>query len=213
MQRQSLSHNLEDEVRDLVVRGELSGRVNEVHLAEQLTVSRTPLREALTRLAGEHFLEAKPRHGFFVPPLTVDEVHQLYPIRARLDPWALELAGIPDKDAFFKLHELNERLGAARSAEQVIALDDEWHLLLLAHCPNRVLVDLIQQMIWRTRRYEQAYFRATKNIGNAYEEHGKLLTALRKKDLALACKRLADNMTSAIPELVAWLGAPKAVQP
>lgn len=205
MKRTSLSQNLEDEVRGLVVRGELSGRVNEVHLAEQLTVSRTPLREALTRLAGEHFLEAKPRHGFFVPPLTVAEVHQLYPIRARLDPWALELAGIPERAVIEQLHELNERLGAAPTPEQVIELDDEWHLLLLAQCPNRVLIDLIHQMIWRTRRYEQAYFRATRNVGNAYEEHGKLLAALRKKDLALACKRLADNMTSVIPELVAWL--------
>ncbi len=205
MQRPSLSHDLEDEVRELVIRGELAGRVNEVHLAEQLTVSRTPLREALTRLAGEHFLEARPRLGFFVPPLTIDEVHQLYPIRARLDPWALELAGIPDKPQIAELELINERMRDAKEPEQVIALDDEWHLKLLAPCPNRVLIDLIEQMIWRTRRYERGYFRATKNISNAYGEHAKLLAALKKRDLALACTRLAANMTSAIPELVAWL--------
>jgi DNA-binding GntR family transcriptional regulator len=208
MQRANLSHGLEDELRGLVVRGELVAgeRVNEVHLAKQLDVSRTPLREALTRLAGEHFLDAQPRIGFFVRALSVDEVHQLYPIRAKLDPWALELAGLPDRETIDALDAMNDELrAAAADPDRVIALDDEWHLALLAHCPNKVLIELIRQMMWRTRRYEYAYFRATPGVSTAHAEHRKLLAALRKKDLRDACKRLEANMTSAIPALVKWL--------
>ena len=205
--RGSLSHDLEDELRDLVVRGDLVvGRVNEVHLAKQLEVSRTPLREALTRLAGEHFLDAQPRIGFFVPALSVADMEQLYAIRAKLDPWALELAGIPDRAAIEALDAKNDELRtAAGDPDRVIALDDEWHLALLARCPNPVLIELIHQMIWRTRRYEHAYFRATRNVGNAYAEHRKLIAALKKGDLREACKRLEANMTSAIPALAKWL--------
>ena len=207
MIRANLSHSLEDELRSLVVRGELVAgeRVNEVHLAKRLEVSRTPLREALTRLAGEHFLDAQPRIGFFVRALSVEEVHQLYPIRAKLDPWALQLGGIPDRPTLEALDAMNEELRAAKDPEHVIALDDEWHLALLAHCPNRVLIELIEQMMWRTRRYEHAYFRANHNVSTAHAEHKKLLAALRKKDLPDACNRLEANMTSAIPDLVAWL--------
>jgi DNA-binding GntR family transcriptional regulator len=208
MLRANLSHGLEDEVRDLVVNGGLVAgeRVNEVHLAKRLDVSRTPLREALTRLAGEHFLDAQPRIGFFVRALSVDEVHQLYPIRAKLDPWALELAGLPDRETIDALDAMNDELrGAADDPDRVIALDDEWHLALLAHGPNKVLIELIRQMMWRTRRYEYAYFRATSGVSTAHAEHRKLLTALRKKDLRDACKRLEANMTSAIPALVKWL--------
>jgi DNA-binding GntR family transcriptional regulator len=208
MLRANLSHGLEDELRGLVVRGELIAghRINEVHLSKQLDVSRTPLREALTRLAGEHFLDAQPRIGFFVRALSVDEVHQLYPIRAKLDPWALELAGLPDRETIDALDAMNDELrGAASDPDRAIALDDEWHLALLAHCPNKVLIELIRQMIWRTRRYEYAYFRATRSVSTAHAEHRKLLSALRKKDLRDACKRLEANMTSAIPALVKWL--------
>jgi DNA-binding GntR family transcriptional regulator len=205
--RANLSHSLEDELRALVVRGELVAgeRVNEVHLAKQLEVSRTPLREALTRLAGEHFLDAQPRIGFFVRALSVEEVDQLYPIRAKLDPWALQLGGLPDRSTLDALDAMNEELGTQSDPDRVIALDDEWHLALLAHCPNRVLIELIEQMMWRTRRYEHAYFRANHNVSTAHAEHKKLLAALRKKDLRDACNRLEANMTSAIPVLVAWL--------
>jgi DNA-binding GntR family transcriptional regulator len=207
MIRANLSHSLEDELRALVVRGELVAgeRVNEVHLAKQLEVSRTPLREALTRLAGEHFLDAQPRIGFFVRALSVEEVEQLYPIRAKLDPWALQLGGLPDRSTLDALDAMNEELGTQSDPDRVIALDDEWHLALLAHCPNRVLIELIEQMMWRTRRYEHAYFRANHNVSTAHAEHKKLLAALRKKDLRDACNRLEANMTSAIPVLVAWL--------
>ena len=70
-------------------------RINEVRLAAQLGVSRTPLREALARLANEGALRDEPRRGYFVKPLTGEEVRAIYPIRAILDPAALRLAGIP----------------------------------------------------------------------------------------------------------------------
>ncbi len=209
--RRTLSHGLEDELRRLVVRGALPAgeRLNEVHLARELAVSRTPLREALTRLAGEAFLDARPHLGFYVRALSAAEVHDLYPIRAKLDPWALELAGLPDRAALAALDATNTAIrDAAGDPERVIELDDAWHLQLVAGCGNAVLVGLIRQMMWRTRRYEHAYFRATRSMGTAYETHRKILAALRRKDLAAACRLLATNMTSGIAELVRWLGAP-----
>src|SRR5436305_13428482 len=84
-------------LREAVIDGRLlpGKRVNEVHLARALGVSRTPLREALMRLSAEGALAVEPRTGFHVAPLTVAELEQIYPIRALLDPAALRLAGIP----------------------------------------------------------------------------------------------------------------------
>jgi DNA-binding GntR family transcriptional regulator len=62
--------------------------VNEVHLAARLGASRTPLREALNRLVAEGALDARPRLGYFVKRLTLDEFDQLYDIRPLLDPEA-----------------------------------------------------------------------------------------------------------------------------
>src|SRR5688572_10990022 len=95
--RDNLSGALVTKLRHMIVDGTLpaGGRLNEVHLAQQLGVSRTPLREALTRLAQEGALTSLPRIGWFVRPLTVEELEQIYPIRALLDPEALRLAGLP----------------------------------------------------------------------------------------------------------------------
>ena len=205
--RGNLSSDLTFEIRHRVVYGEIpTGRVNEVHLAKQLDVSRTPLRESLMRLAAEHFLETKPRYGFFVPPLTAATMRQLYVIRAKLDPWALELAGIPEPETIRELEAKNEEIReAANDPEAVVSLDDEWHSLLLHTCPNQVVVDLIEQMMWRTRRYELGYFKATRNVSTAHTEHRKLIAALKKNDLREACRRLEANMTSAMPALEKWL--------
>lgn len=199
--RSNMSQALEDELRARIVCGKLApgSRINEVHVAAALGVSRTPLREALTRLSGEAFVEARPKHGFYVRPMSASEVNELYAIRARLDPWALRLAGLPDRAAIDQLAALNAALAATTDVAQAIDRDDEWHLLLLAHCPNSVLLSLIRQMMWRTRRYEHVYFSTPANRATAVTEHAKLIEMLRAGDLDAACHWLTTNMSTALP--------------
>ena len=151
MQRQTLpdrpniSEAIAEELRKRIVDGRLPDgeRLNEVHLAASLGVSRTPLREALGRLAAEGALTSAPRIGYFVRRLTVEEFEQIYPIRAILDPEALRLAGIPPPSQITRLASLNDKILEARGAERVIALDDAWHLDLVSGCPNKILIELI----------------------------------------------------------------------
>lgn len=210
IERDNLSQVIAREVRERILSGALAAgqRINEVHLARELAVSRTPLREALTRLAGEDFVEINPRQGFAVPPLTVREVEQLYPIRAVLDPWALRLAGVPGRDALRELDALNHALAdKADDPPAVIELDDRFHMALLAGCPNQVLLGLIRQMMWRTRRYEHLYFTEPRHVAAAVRTHRAILARLRAGDLDGACARLAENMETASPELIATLRA------
>lgn len=177
-----------------------------MHLAQALEVSRTPLREALTRLVGEQFLEARPRRGFYVRELRADEFDQLYQIRANLDPWALELAGVPPAHAIEELRVLNHAIrSAAGNTLQVIELDDRWHLALLDACRNKILLDLIEQMMWRTRRYEYAYLSSGKNVAVAGDQHEQILDCLADGDLTGAIDALRTNMTTAIEPLLEWI--------
>jgi DNA-binding GntR family transcriptional regulator len=198
-----MSHALEDAIRARIVCGELpaGSRINEVHIAAELGVSRTPLREALTRLSGESFVEARPKHGFYVRPMSGEEANELYAIRAQLDPWALRLAGLPERSTIDQLEAINAELAATTEAAAAIDRDDEWHLRLLAHCPNRVLLSLIRQMMWRTRRYEHVYFSTQANRTMAVGEHAKLIAMLRAQDLDAACRWLTANMSTALPVL------------
>ncbi len=207
--RPNLGHDLASRLRELIVTGELGDgdRINEVHLARELGVSRTPLREALSNLSAEGVVESKPRRGFFVAPLDVAELADLYAMRALLDPEALARAGIPHATRLRELESLNAKLRKARKPGAIVELDNQWHRLLIAECPNRMLLWNIDQFITLTRRYEHAYFRETTHIEIAFEDHDRILAALNSRDLKAACKALHQNMQSGLKPLQAWLKA------
>ena len=205
--RPNLSEDVVRAVRAMIVDGRLTAgeRINEVHLAAALKVSRTPLREALSRLVSEGAVEAVPRKGYFVKPLSVAELEQLYDVRPLLDPEALRLAGIPTEKQLVVLEDINRRIEAGTDPEQTIALDDLWHLTLLQGCPNRVLVGMIEQIMLRTRRYELALMRERTNVEKATLHHAHIVAALRRGDLDAACAELKSNMTHGREPILAWL--------
>lgn len=194
-------------VRAMIVEGRLRDgeRVNEVRLAERLGVSRTPLREALSRLATEGALDSTPSRGYSVRPLNEVEFDQLYGIRPILEPAALRLAGIPGPTQLDRLESLNAELSASTAPERAIELDDTWHLELLAACPNRILIEMIRGIIVRTRRYELALMRESSQLARAEEDHARVLAALRQSDLTAACIALKRNMESGREPIIAWL--------
>jgi DNA-binding GntR family transcriptional regulator len=208
---QNTSDAVADAVRRMIVDGELAAgdRINEVHLSQQLGVSRTPLREALARLTHEGALDTMPRIGHFVRPLSVDEGEQLYEIRPLLDPEALRLAGLPDKQQLDRLIGLNDAIAAAKGPDAVSNADDEWHLELLAGCPNKVLIDLIKQFMRRTHRYEVALMREKGNVLAATMNHRSIMAALKRHDLEAACSALRANLESGRVPITTWLKSRK----
>ncbi|MEM9387642.1 MAG: GntR family transcriptional regulator [Pseudomonadota bacterium] len=206
--RSNIADALEAEVRWRIVDGRLppGDRLNEVHLAQELRISRTPLREALTRLAGQGLIDVIPRRGFFVRPLTSREAREIYPIRPLLDPAALRLAGIPSRQVLRELRVLDRKLRrAVPDIAAVVDADEAWHRALLAHCPNQHLLDLIQQHITLTRRYELAWFRCRGAVPTASDEHERVVCALEEGDLESACDHLYSNLTTCLAPLCAWL--------
>ena len=205
--RTNLAEEVASIVREMILDGRLppGERINEVRLSAQLGVSRTPLREALARLVNEGALQDVPRRGFFVRPLTAEEVRAIYPIRSILDPAALRLAGIPSAPEIARLRSINNRLAATTDPAEAVRLDDELHLQLIAGCPNPVLIELIRQFMWRTRRYELGLMRKRVNMANAVAAHERIFTALEGGDLDLACRELEGNMSRGEKPILEWL--------
>lgn len=207
LMRENTSDAVAKAIRHMIVDGELAPgeRINEVHLSQQLGVSRTPLREALARLSHEGALETIPKIGHFVRALSIEEIEQLYQIRPLLDPEALRLAGIPSKEKIERLRELNEAIAAAKDPDEIINADDEWHIALVSDCPNKILLDLIRQFIRRTHRYEVTLMRESANVAQATKNHRSIIAALKRGDLEAACDALRKNLESGREPIVAWL--------
>jgi len=207
--RPSLTEDLGRTVRDMIVDGALAAgeRINEVHLAARLGVSRTPLREALMGLAAEGAVTHVPRLGFHVVPLSAEELEQLYPVRAILDPAALRMAGLPNASRIARLKALNARFVAARDPLEAVRTDDQWHLELVAGCPNALLLGFIEQMMWRTRRYELGLMRERADVDHTGDEHAAVIAALEAGDMDGACAALEANMRSGLQPILDWLAA------
>lgn len=207
LRRRNTSELVADAVRAMIADGRLTDgeRVNEVWLAQSLGVSRTPVREALNRLASESALTSTPSLGYRVRALSVEEFEELYELRPLLDPEALRMAGIPSEARIQELSRINRALAKERDGATAIALDDEFHLELLAECPNRLLLDFIRNVMQRARRYELALMRETRNVVRATEEHERILKALRKRNLKAACAALKQNMQTGRAPILAWL--------
>jgi DNA-binding GntR family transcriptional regulator len=90
----SLVQVIADELRRQVLSGQYrpGQRLPEAALAQELGVSRPPLREAMRLLEHEGLLTSEPRHGMFVTPLTVEDIREIYSLRSALESLAMDLA-------------------------------------------------------------------------------------------------------------------------
>ena len=120
---------------------------------------------------------------------------------------ALRLAGLPSRERMEKLQDLNDAIGRARDSDTIINLDDEFHMELIAACPNQVLIELIRQIVQRTRRYEIGLMRESRNVAVATANHKEIMMALRKRDLRSACAALRNNLRTGREPILAWLKA------
>lgn len=213
--RPNLSEDLAAIVREMIFDGRLPAglRINEVQLAAQLGVSRTPLREALAGLVAERALLSLPRRGFFVRELSAEEVNNVYPMRALLDPEALRLSGIPSAERLRRLQDINKSLRQTRDVKTAIELDDEWFRELWAGCPNPVLIELIEHFMRCTRRYELAAMREQANVTASSHSKADVIDLLRAGKLSAACKRVERSLRDGAKPVLDWLASRNAPSP
>lgn len=145
----ALADQVYQALRDLLRTGRIgpSERLQEVALATQLGVSRTPVREALARLASEGLVEADGR-SFAVPGLTAEDLDDIYALRSLLEPEAIRLATSHAADPTMR-KPLDDALAdavaahAARDAEKFIAANSRFREAWLSLVPNRRMVRAI----------------------------------------------------------------------
>jgi DNA-binding GntR family transcriptional regulator len=169
--------------------------INEVQLAGELGVSRTPLREALIALESEGQIESENGKGFRFVPLSAREFEDLAPVMAALESLALELSPLDE------LKAIGIRLGALADAFQqelaehalIVQKDDEWHGIMLSACPNQRLLDLATSVRQAFHRYESLLVPDEVMIERVAAEHAEIARHLADGDIAGAQVALRAN--------------------
>lgn len=165
IERRPLRTQIRDILLDRVFRGELAGgtRINETHVAAELQVSRTPLREALLGLHREGFLRAEMGRGFIVPPRSTEELREVSPINAALESLAVRTVGEAVRQVGESLQALTEQIEhSLDNPHRVFELNVEWHRLLTSKCANRELQRMLGAIRERCYRYQ---FCSMHNLG------------------------------------------------
>jgi len=179
--------------------------INEVSLAADLGVSRTPLREALIALESEGQIESENGKGFRFVPLSAREFEELCPIIIVLEGLALDLTPAEE------LQRLGVQLAALAAdftvdiAEHALVnqRDDQWHGLMLSACPNDRLLEEIRGVRLAIHRYESLLVADGAMVERSSFEHADIAQHLIDGDVAGAKVALAANWTNGMLRLLA----------
>lgn len=193
---------------DRIARGDLppGSRVRDTQMASQLGVSRTPVREALLRLAREGVVDADMGRGFSVRPLDATEMRETGAILSDLEGLAMKLSGEISVDRLAELGAIDRELGGIRGdPDRCIDLDEQWHRTLLQGCPNQRLLSMISTLWQVPRRYMRAYLRHAGRVSLSTQHHARIIEALRRNDRETAGRRFSHHWQRGIEELGAWI--------
>jgi DNA-binding GntR family transcriptional regulator len=182
-------------------------RFTENELGERLHVSRTPVRQALTRLQQEGLVEVQFRSGWRVLPFDFEQFEQLYDLRMVLETTAAQRLcmqgdGVPSA-ALQALAEIWLVPAAQRSSDgaAVGRWDEQFHSTLVAACGNAEMARVHSDVTERIRIIRQLDFTQALRIDATYEEHGKILNAIRAKRADQAAMLLKAHIQSSQAEV------------
>jgi DNA-binding GntR family transcriptional regulator len=187
-----------------IERGELptGTKLRDTTIAAELGVSRTPVREAMVRLAREGVLSAEPGRGFRLTPLSAAEVREIGSILAALEPLALDQSVEPAAEQLIRLGEVVRRLEQTRGdIAACVELDDRFHRVLLEGCPNRRLLRLVDTLRGGLRRYVHHYLQRGGRVSLSTLQHTRIADALRKADRAGARQLLERKWRRGMEEI------------
>ncbi len=182
---------LREQVKDLILERILKGdyepgeRIVETRVADELGISQAPVREALRDLELLRFVESEPFRGARVREVTIDELAEIYPVRAALEEVAAQAAatrltaGELDalEDELQAMHDAADRGDLHEQAEHDVA----FHRIIVEACGNTILLD-----VWRSLGVESRTLITALKVGTDGHEiaelHRPVIDALRSRN-------------------------------
>jgi DNA-binding GntR family transcriptional regulator len=182
-------------------------RFSENALCDQLAVSRTPIRQALTRLQQEGYVEVLFRSGWRVLPFDFVRFEQLYDLRTILETAAVQRLCVGTQaiasDLFDELMArwLVPAADQSLDAVQVARWDEDFHCALVAAVGNTEMTRLHRDITERIRIVRRLDFTQAARIAVTYEEHGKILNAIRARRVDTATMLLRAHIGTSQAEV------------
>lgn len=203
-----LSHRAYDALLEKIVSGEiaLGAPLRVDGIAQQLAISTTPVREALSRLEKDGLADKFPNRGWFVRAFDDDEVRELYELRAGLECFGVRLACeriTADEIEWLRQHqEKGEAALASGDVNAYWAYNRDFHAAVLRAARNGRLVSSMSQLTLQVQVITARTVRFSGRPSKGFQEHRQLLTRLQARDAKGAEALMERHILSALEELL-----------
>lgn len=130
--------------------------LNEAQLAIDLEISRTPIREAISRLEMEGFVKIIPKKGIYVTDILLSDVMQIFQTRIEIEPITLRMAAphLPIEELHTFCQKFSEPVTDIQNS---FRLDTAMHLFIIEHCGNRYLIDMMRRVFEENTQIGRAH--------------------------------------------------------
>lgn len=212
------SNLLHTEVINAIINAIVSGslkpgeRIIEQHIAEQMQISRAPVREAIRELVAQDIIKFLPRKGAYIAPLSQRGIQEVYTLRGCLEGLAARLATLEltekDLNELYSLNAKMEEATRANDANAFIEADLAFHDLICQRCGHARLLKMIDGVRLQTRLYmvmSKWNLVAHSQLNREMNAHQPVLDAFRDRNQEEAEKSMRCHITSAGNLLLEYL--------
>lgn len=210
LQRQTTTGRVAALLRDQILSGALSEgmQLRQEKLAAELGVSRVPIREALHQLEAEGLVTLESHKGAVVSGLSIDDLEEVYEIRARLETWLLELSmPLLTQHDYARAEELLATMAEDQQDEHWSSLNWNFHSALYAPANRPQTLELIRKLYLNAYRHFPLPIRLTGGRDRMHREHELLLALCREGDIQRAKDHLEQHILMGARGLIGRLKA------
>lgn len=199
------------ELKHKILTGEIASetRLMEISLAEKMNVSRTPIREAISRLADDGLVKVEPRRGAYVANISIKDMLDVFEVREDLEGFTAYLAtkrSTPEQRAELrKIAEEYQDATSKNDKETVIELDEKFHNYIVECCNNDTLAQILRYVQELSLRFRYLYYDDFSLYPGTADQHTRIMEAISDGNAELARKEGDDHIKS-LKEFVFELG-------
>ena len=185
----------------------------EVKIAEQMGISRTPIREALRELAAKGFVKMIPNQGIIVSSDSIEDVREVMQIRGVLEGLAARLAAtMINREQLAQLEALLQKMEKFTKKNNPMHFGDvdaEFHNIIVNSCGNHRLIQMRKNITEQAHRYRIKSLNVSGRLIHSIEEHRKIYDALKKRDSRKADKACQEHIENTLKNILSHVTAEK----
>lgn len=195
-----LSETLREAIEEEVATGALlpGTHIDEIELAKRFGVSRTPIREALSLLAGEGVIEMRPRRGAVVAQITPQRLIEMFEVMAELEGLCARLAARRLTQAEIhgleQAHAVCQQAVADKDSDAYFYANEAFHLAIYMASHNTFLSEQAIALQRRLRPYRRLQLRVRNRLQRSFAEHQEVLNALKDGQAELAVQAIRTHV-------------------